>query len=243
MTDDQHIPQQEQEQIERYLSGEMDPAEQEAFRTRLINDPLLQSRVNEIKLLSVGIQEVNLSSRLEEFHSNIPVTGRAKAEVYSMRKWMVAASSIIVIGLAALWFFTREKTNDKLYADYFQPDPGLLSAMSASSNYSFEKAMVDYKSGKYNEAISGWRQLLNNGAASDTLNYFMASAFLASDRSDSAIIYFDKVQTSQKSVFIAESYWYKGLALIKQGRITEAITSIEKSDRKEKEDLITQLKK
>lgn len=243
MTDDQHIPQQEQEQVENYLFGEMDLAEREAFRTRLMNDPVLQARVSETRLLSVGIQEVSLSSRLEEFHSDLPKSVDQMPRVYSLKKWLVAASSVIIIGLAVLWFLVYEKSGESLYADYFQPDPGLITAMNTSGNYSFDKAMVDYKSGKYNEAISGWRQLLNNGASSDTLNYFMASAFLASGRSDSAIVYFDKVQVTQNSVFIQESYWYRGLALIKLGRIQEAITSIEKSDRKEKENLITQLKK
>ena len=43
----------------------------------------------------------------------------------------------------------QETVHQKLFAQFYQEDPGLITAMSSEGQYEFDRAMVDYKSGNY----------------------------------------------------------------------------------------------
>jgi tetratricopeptide (TPR) repeat protein len=242
LAEDPNISQEDQELIERYLSNELSASELEIFSKRLEEEPLLQSRLTELKLISTGIRESVLSRRLDEFHRELEQEPRKQAPVLRFRTWMAAASVVVLLGILAVWMLGGS-SNSRLYSEYFQPDPGLLTAMGGAEDYDFDRGMIDYKSGKYNEALHHWQALSRTRPANDTLNYFIGSALLASGKTDSAIVYFNRVHTEQESVFRSESFWYLGLSLLKKNKTVEAITAIERSGRKEKDELIRKLRK
>lgn len=212
----------------------MSPAEEQNFRERLTSDTELAKMTGEIKLLSIGIQEVSLQKKLSQFHQ--PTTSR---KVISINKWLIAASVLFAV-LIGTYFFTR--TKNTLYTAYFQPDPGLITPMSSTSDYSFYHAMTDYKSGNYSAAIKTWEGLLSERPSSDTLNYFLGAAYLADNKTGKAVSSFEKVIADSTSYFIKDAYWYLGLAQLKLGNKKEAIGYLEKSEHASKEKLLQELK-
>ncbi len=88
--------QEEWEQIEAYLAGEMPENEQNAFQARLATDTSLREKFDEARLLIVGIKEAALVDKIDLFHS---MTG-AKIHPLQKRKstiryWLAAASVIL----------------------------------------------------------------------------------------------------------------------------------------------------
>lgn len=232
--------------IEQYLLRQMPGEEYDAFTYRIENDAVLKNKVDSVRLLLLGVQEATLTNKIKDFHKDLKrSTGKKplKGSVVSMKRWLAAASIIVIAALGILFFLNRTTNKEKLFAAYYKPDPGLVSAMSASDNYTFDRAMIDYKTGKYDSAIKSWKSLLVSNPNSDTLNYFIGSAYLAQKNNDKAIEYFKKVMANTKSYFLNDAYWYTGLALLHEGKLSESVPFIEKSEHPNKEELLQKLKK
>lgn len=235
----------ELDQLEQYLAGTMTAEKQEAFRRRLEQEPLLRQKLEETQLLLLGIREAALKNKLDDFHKGIADTTTVdiNSRGRSGRKyWLAAASLIVIIGASLLFILNRENKNERLYARYFEADSGLVTAMGSSDNYEFDKAMVDYKTGNYKAALTGWSQLLPTHPGNDTLHYFYGVAQLAIGNADSAVGYLSAVANNPQSVFRSDACWYQGLALLKQDKKQEAITSLRLSNHPRRDELLSNLK-
>ena len=245
MNSEQPIPQDQMEEIDRFLSNEMTAEEEARFRDRLSQDPKLQQYTNEMKWLTLGIQEAALESKMADFHRQLEKKGNGAhhsgGRVMTMGRWLAAASVLLVVAFAA-YFFTRDNNNaGTLYSNYYQPDPGLVTAMGSTDSYEFDRAMIEYKTGNYKNAINAWQALSKKDAANDTLNYFLGSAYLAENNVDSARMYFLKVTAQPSSFFARDANWYLGLIEINKGNTESAKAYIEKSDHSKKDLLLEQL--
>ncbi|WEK34949.1 MAG: hypothetical protein P0Y53_20870 [Candidatus Pseudobacter hemicellulosilyticus] len=157
---------------------------------------------------------------------------------------LLVAASLLAILLLGFWFVVlRPSANQRLYARYYQPDPGLITAMSAAGNYTFDRAMVEYKTGHYKEALKGWNQLLTSTPDNDTLHYFIGVANMAIKDYSTAASHLERVVTVSNSEFYIDACWYRGLAALGSNDIPTAILWIDRSDHPEKEALLQQLRK
>lgn len=242
----QHIPPEDVEEIERFLQHEMAPQEQEAFLARLSSDAGLKQSTDEIRLVFLGVQEAALRGKLAAFHESLNLAAgnetKSRAKWVSLKKVLAAASIIGVLAVAAWLIWGRKSSDERLFADYFRPDAGLVSAMSRSENYLFDRAMVDYKTGNYAAAIKTWRDLQAVKKENDTLHYFLGAAYLAAGETDKAIPHLQKVAALPNSFFFNDTQWYLGLAQLKKGNKKEAAALIEKSSHPKKKALLAKLK-
>jgi tetratricopeptide (TPR) repeat protein len=240
------ISQEEFEAIEQYILQQMPAEEKNAFTKRLATDQELQHKFDTVRLLLVGVQEASIKNRMEVFHTDLLSSGkntiRLSGKMASIKKrWLVAASIIFIATLGSLFYFNQETREEKIFAAYYQPDPGLISAMSATENYLFDRAMIDYKTGKYDAALKTWESMLVSKPGNDTLNYFIGSAYLAKEKNELALAHFQKVILNPDSYFLNDAYWYIGLVLLKENKIREAISFIEKSEHQDKNSLLLKL--
>jgi len=133
------------------------------------------------------------------------------------------------MGFGYWLLFGQQSANERLYAEYFKPDPGLLTPMSTTTEYDFYRGMVDYKQEKYGEAINRWKPLAEQKPENDTLNFYLGVSFLAKDETDEAIAYLSKAVRFPGSTFIDEAWYYLGMAQLKEGQSEEAIQAFRKS--------------
>ena len=245
MEQEQQIPSEDFNVAERYLLGEMNADETVAFAQRLEQDAALKTMVDGLTISIAGIQQAAMKSRLDEYHSTLGQNTNGssrKPKSTSINSWLSAAAVLLLaIGLG-WWTFIREDKNEALYSKYYSKEPGLVSAMSSTDNYRFDRAMVDYKTGNYDAAIKAWETLLKANPASDTLNYFIGSAWLAKNDESRAKPYLQKTSDNNSSYFREDANWYLGLILVKEGRADEAINLIGKSSHPDKEKLLEQLR-
>jgi len=234
----QNQSQEEFERIDRYLDGLMSREEQTKFEDSLKTDRLLNQQVEETWLLHQAVEEQSLRNKLEDFHaemipedaeskSNKPITGT----VFGYYKaFAIAASLVLLMGFGYWLLFGQMSTDEKLFAQYFKPDPGLLTPMSTTSDYEFYRGMVDYKQGKYDLAIQRWNPLLKQKPENDTLNFYLGISYLAQNKNEEAIEYLSKAVNNPNSIFINESWYYLGMVQLKEGRTEEAISSFKMSN-------------
>lgn len=229
MSKEHNISQEEFERIENYLDGSMPALERSRFELDLQENSLLRDRLEEVKSLRLGIESAVLKEQLEGFHSELggspsKYDSESLLPTFNSRRkrirWIAAASIIILIGA----FFLRgmESSTEKLFAKHFVPDPGLATHMGSSDNFEFYDGMVDYKQGKYSQAIDKWNKLVISKPNNDTLTYFIGVAHLAAGDEKEAIRMLKDLSTTSGNSFENETLYYLGLAYLKSDDTEEA---------------------
>jgi tetratricopeptide (TPR) repeat protein len=238
--------QQEFEKIEGYILGLMTDAEKQSFESELEIDQNLKTRYEDIKVLLQEVELASLKDSMEVFHaelkSSTPVVPINSKKPFTWKPLAVAASLLFLLAIT-LWVFLGNTTeNEKLFTAYYQPDPGMVTAMGTNSNYEFDRGMVDYKTGAYQAAISRWEKLLAQKPDNDTLNYFLGSALLAIGDDELALSFLQKTLEMETGIFQKEASWYLGLSYLKSGNNAEAVKYLQNSGREEAAEIIEKLK-
>src|SRR6056297_1951036 len=143
------------ERIESYLSGEMADSEKSAFEREMAQDTALREEVAIQRELIQAVELGALEETLLEIEKEMQSPGEGQQRE-SHRYWFAMAASFLALIALSVWMLTKPNTNQKLFAEYVEYDPGLPVPMSATSDYQFYDAMVDYKNEKYTTAIEKW---------------------------------------------------------------------------------------
>lgn len=231
------------ETIERYYNHSMTEEEKLAFEAKLQQDATFKQEVEDIKILLFSIESQSLKEKLNEFHEDLPLqmeTNTSSSKVRFLNFRNIAAAVVIVMASISFWFFNGS-SNQRLYSNYFKPDPGLPTTMSTSDNYAFYDAMVNYKQGNYKTAILKWKKLDAKKPNNDTLTYFLGVAHLANDEVEKAMPFLEKSSTNVTSVFANDANYYLGLAFLKKDKKEQAIQSLNKSTTKNSKKLLKEL--
>ena len=239
-----NISQKEFESLESYILDRMDHDEKLSFEAELQSDPVLMEKYIEIRQLLEGIEEAELREKLDQFHKEIEANkkkGRTK-KLFLFSSPFVVAASILIVVIISVYLLVRPGANQRLYAAFYEPDPGLVTAMSSSnSEYEFDRGMVDFKTGNYKTAIERWQPLLKDRQGSDTLNYFIGSAYLALNEADMAIPKLEIVSQNPGSMFLDDANWYLALAYIQKGQIQKAAKALKKTNHPRKDKLLRKI--
>ncbi len=231
--------------IEQFLTGKLAGQDLEAFQEKLSVDTGWQKKVEWVKLTILGIKEVALSEELKKVklnHSTAIIRNISRKRIALIASLSAVAISLSVVFLSIWASGVFKKSNEKLFAKFYTPDSGLMTAMGVTDSYDFDVAMINYKSGEYEKAIKAWGSLREGHESNDTLNYFIGSSYLALNQAPQAVSYFEKVLEKKDGVFFYDTQWYLGLALIKSGKEKEAIPHITLSKNPLKEELLKRLR-
>ncbi len=226
------------ERIEKFLLNELSDREKREFEEELKQSKSLNERVEQIRTMIQAIEREGMHDKIDQFHKNtIEVKDGKKHKkdkpdftIPRSITFLVAASVLILIGFGLFRLLLPSLNNEKIFSEFFEPDPGLITPMSAKSDYLFYDGMINYKLTDYETAISKWEALNVQFAGSDTLNYFLGVAHLALENDEQAIEYLQKALQTPDNEFIHETRYYLGLAYLKQGKTNEAIKLFEESE-------------
>lgn len=240
------VTNEEWELIDRFLDGELKDEELRQFEQRLQNDPEWTEKTESCRLIRIGIAESALAENIKEW---TPVTNADVADdnnkiriLPGIFKWVAAACLLLAIGTVTWWVIQRPGSNEKTYLAFYQPDPGLLTVMGPAEAYQFEQAMVHYKAGEYRKAALSWESLRGAYAATDTLHYFIASAWQAEGEWEKAEENYLIVVKNNSSHFYNDASWYLGLLYLRTERNDEARKWIEQASHNRKAELLNAIK-
>jgi tetratricopeptide (TPR) repeat protein len=230
------------ERIERYHTNAMTPEERLEFEKELQTDPNFKTQVEEVRKLMVGIETQALKEQLNEFHKGITDhKPNQSLKFISTPILKYAAVAIVLIAIGNYCFFGTP-SHEKLFNQYFKPDPGLPTAMGSTENYDFYDAMVNYKRGDYKIAISKWEKIHQTKPENDTINYFMGLALLSDNNVEKAIPYLTKTANDTESKFNNDANFYLGLAYLKSNDKDAAITYFKRDTSEKSKELLDKLK-
>lgn len=222
----------------QYFSNQLTTKEQEAFDALLETDSEFKEQFD----FERSVQEVirdqkssDLKEKLKGFESEISsgqeekvVTLKPKASFNSYKKWMIAASIALLMGLGYLGFDNLSGPNyNRLYEENFQSYPNTAYAITrgeSDEDTLKREAFVAYETDNINEAISLFTRLQQK-EDSETVNFYLAQSYLQANQSQEAITLLDNV-IQVNGEFKPQALWYISLAYLKLKEKDKALVSL-----------------
>lgn len=207
MIEKNHLSQNEFERIEAYLLDQLNEEDRNSFEKELETNVALKSEVEMQRKMMLAVETSELRNHLNTIHHKL-ISRR------NLTRWLAIAASIAILTTVSFWLINTPDKIEKVFAANMTIDPGLPVPMSATNNYIFYDAMVDYKSGKYEFSINKWEPLLDQNTENDTLNYYLGAANFNSKNYQKAIPFFTVVAQQENSTFFGKSEWYLALSFL-----------------------------
>jgi tetratricopeptide (TPR) repeat protein len=225
-----------QDNIDRYLNGAMEEEDKRSFLLLLDGDPALRQEFDKQEKLAELIRLAAMQEELQSIHAEMEAAP-APVKRISDRWWWLAAAAILLFVIGRnLYIGSAHRPEEKLYAAWYDPEPGLPTLMGAGQNDNgLMEAMVDYKTRDYSSAIPRFRALLSNPGTpspgtshTDTVTFFyLASSYMAAGNYDSAYLIFGKL-TAAGDHYGQLAQWYEALTCLRLGKREEAVSFLQK---------------
>ena len=212
--------------IERYFDNDLSASELRDFQRRLETDAEFAQAFQLEKDLMEGIEVMgnqNLKKELkgiyeEEIGGKAQKSAPAKPVLFSRRSWMAVAASIAVL-LIAGWWLSRPPTPEKLYAQYFKPDFDFVEKGGGEKLVAEAEAALER--GDYEGALPLLEELLKEKPINGRYLLAKGIALVETEKYMEGIDAFLTLENSSRYTR-SEALWYHGLALLKQGHLTES---------------------
>jgi len=212
-----------------YFSNHLTEDEEKLFNEFLDSDPEFRTKFefeNDLKRVIKDDQNQVLKAKLIGFEKEIATEAPvAKPQSSTIRKWSIAASVALLMGLGWIGYNSLLKTDyENLYAANFQEYPNTVYTITrGDNNASVEReAFVAYESGNYKEAILNFEKVQQE-ESKGYLDFYKAQAYLNLGDNTAAIPLFKGIQSGE-SDFNEEANWYLALAYLKQKDKEKAIS-------------------
>ena len=203
-----------EEWIDKYYGNELTINQLKEFEQLLLTDVALREEFEFHNNLQVSIKSREkdiLKSKLQQYEQN-----KTTNQTSGWKKWLVAASILILVGAVGISYFNSSKTNfDNLYAQNYEIYPNTEFNITRGANdTSLEyKAFMAYESREYTQAIIHFSELKEK-SSSKYLNFYLAQSYLANGDYETALTKFEK-NIKDHEFFIGESHWFAALTALK----------------------------
>lgn len=132
-------------------------------------------------------------------------------------------AAVLVIGVAAVLYLSRDKPHEKLFAEYFEPHPNIISVdRSKKEDGDLEQAALHYQVKEYTQALKFFKDYLESNPDSVKARFYAGVSYLATDDVQNAIVSFQKVIAAGKNDLQKPAEWYLGLAYLKGNDLENA---------------------
>jgi tetratricopeptide (TPR) repeat protein len=216
------------DQIELYLQGQLDEDQRRELEVVMKQDQEFKQLVEEHKLMLAGVKYAarnTLVSQLKALEATLepPVVKQAKQVRLKKIYYAVAAAVAFILLAVAVMLIFPQQTPEKMAANYFEPYPTTLHAITRSSNQAendFQKAMQLYEAGEYRQAVLVLDDLYER-EPNEIVKFYLAVAYQADGMVENAIAHYQSI-ISNGSLFADQASWYLALCYLEVGQMSEA---------------------
>ena len=221
------------EDLDRYLLGEMDESEKRAFDDKLTTDTALADAVVLHQDTIAGIRldsSLTLKKHLQEVEASLageassPATEKKKSTQRPLVTWLALAASLLSVMLLGYLFLPGTSPED-MYAAYYEPYPNLINPAQRSAEIReetvLEQAMRAYDSQQYMQALALFEQ--GDAVSNPGYTFYYGVSYLGGNQPERAIPLLERVADQPDSLFYHPAKWYLALAHLKTKNTTAAL--------------------
>lgn len=211
------------EYIEKYLLGDMNPDEKEAFEKKIQEDRFLAEQVSLQKDLMIGVDSYfkeELKQELKEIESSY--RRKTILKIPDKLFYGIAASFALLI-VAGIFVFRIGSSSSEIYDQYMKPYPNIVNPITRSEEQAddSEKAYQYYEIGDYETAINMFENYLEENPANEAASFYLGLSHMMADQTRRSIEYLELV-VNTSSRFSEPAKWYLALAFLDLGKKSKA---------------------
>ena len=223
-----------QEQIWRYLSGDMPLEEKQNFEQALADDNQLQQAVNQEKELLQFLENKDEKStalkNLSDIHqesiaAKVPSESsgdkKSKMQIPIIR-WLIPLAIAATMAIGYFFFPSPKITPQDIYAAHFEPSEISFSTRGVGNEVMLTKAADLFNAGSYAATVGFIEKLSEEIQSQDKIIYTKAISLIASQRNAEGRELLDKLP----ALYGDEASWYKALSFLQEGNSEEAATAL-----------------
>ncbi len=230
------------EYIEKYLNGELSPAERNAFEEQMDTDEQFREEFRYYMISKQLIKreaDRRLKDKLNLIGNKLDKEKEIKRTASLIRTVVRFAAAAILAGIivaaAFLLIDSGKPSADQLISEYFVPaSPGDLiqrgsSYEKSSGTIMWDSAFHSIANNQYQKAIPALEQLLSQDSiptSPSLLQFLLGTCFFETGQYEKAVLTYSDIQPESGLYF--GSQINKSLSLLKTGDITKAIQTLEK---------------
>ncbi|HMB63076.1 MAG TPA: hypothetical protein VKN36_08390 [Eudoraea sp.] len=201
--------------IERFIQGTLTVKEQREFDTLVRNDNDFKEEVEfhiNVGKVSEAEDDDNFRKLLSEFESEA-LKERSGTKKFT-RKWMVAASLILIAGIACFFIIMQPPTTQELFDQSFVPYRNVVHTIVRGEQVqdTRTKAFSSYAAGEYEASVSLFSALYEDEKTPYYL-FYKANALIQLNRAEEAIPLLKEHMTTNDSL-ADKSAWYLAMAYL-----------------------------
>ena len=203
------------EDIEREFENDLEKDERLSDIVDGFMDIILREKLNR-----KGLEDY-LSESKNEFLSKISVrnehSGKIKAGFFHNKTYLVAASFVILLGIAGLFFLLRNETysNDELFSMYYEQPDDIVNFYKSESAEPYIDNLINQK---LESSVSEFKKDSSNIEAC----YLSGIYFIQNEIYSDAINSFLFIIDHNKNLYVEEAEWYLALCYIKLDQYEKA---------------------
>ena len=226
------------EEIEKYVNGEMTPAEEVAFEARLAADSSLAEEVNIYRqageMLSdeplrdfVAMLEEEKQDYLQRKNgtSNDGRDNALPTRSLAPQKWYAIAAAIVVLVVVTITFWPTSKPDAATwYAVNFSPYPA-QALRNTDNRYpeGLAEALKQYREGRYEEAATLLKTWQNDPVEGTLAMFYRSQALMASANFSQSIDLLERQLAGEPTVYTQSVQWYAALTYLANGDTQKSI--------------------
>ncbi len=222
----------EEENIDKYLDGELSGAESIEFEKKMKIDEGLRKNVS----INMMIQEELSDKRLNKLKINLDRAYKSfrkpKSRLVLFSYKYVAAATIAVlvsVGILLTQRMKEESLSVDLMSEFYSPysmNQNFRTVVS-DKNDLLMLALENYENGDYSSARKSFEEISKTDPDNYAVLFYLGITYIETEAVDKAVLMFDKIIDNKGNLFVEQSEWYKGICYLKLDKKEEAFKQFE----------------
>lgn len=210
------------DEILKYLDGEMSPDQRSEFEDRLKSDSEMKKMYDLLKLIYKTIDidnEKDLSEKVNNAYEKHIRIRRLKVYLYTVS----AAAVVALLVVFYFSYFNQAVSTQELFSQNYQPykiENTIRGKISEKGQ--FEKAIEQYESGDYKDALNTLSSLSGDSTDQRIVSFISGQIYLATGDCKEAITSFNICLADSKCSLSEHAQWYLALSYLKCDQIENA---------------------
>jgi tetratricopeptide (TPR) repeat protein len=210
------------ERIELYFNEKLPPGDKEEFEKELLQSSQLADEVAFYLSTRAVLREQILAERHTEWQklTSKQRPGRS-GTIKAFRPWYYAAASVVLVMMALSWFLLRSSTSaptaGELAGNYIETNFETFATSMGTETDSLQLAFERYNQGKYTEARSVGRELVQRNPTHEEALKLLGAIALRQTNYDEAILYFHRLAEIQ-GLRANPGTFYEALTYVQRGQ-------------------------
>lgn len=210
-------------EIEAFLNGELDGAQDEVFAEEMINNKHLKKDVRLVKDVNDALSEgdiFELRDELQEIAGNIHIREKQsviplKAPRRKKRQFgIVAALLVCVLGISSL--IRLNGGGENLYDEYYEIPVAVapFRAASQENTPTLEQGFKLYTRKDFSGSLNYFENILRNDSGNIIARFYAGASYQNLNKLEDAIINYDRVIRHNDNLFVEQAEWYRALCYL-----------------------------